>query len=246
MTHQEWTNWAKNNIVWKGNENTNRSSRRGYVPRAIIDHINAGSWSSTVSWFRSSGNDGSSAHFLVGRDGRICQFVKIEDNAWHAGIRDDKIKASKTLLVKKMGVNPNWYTVGIEHENLDGNVYGLTDAQLKSTIMLHKYIIAYIQKKYKLWITPDRIHVLGHCEIDPWRKPFCPGSKFPYNEIIKGIKEEKKDVSSIQKLVRELKKDGLVYDEAYWIKFFNGEKAITKETIEYIKIICERAVKKID
>jgi N-acetyl-anhydromuramyl-L-alanine amidase AmpD len=181
--------WASDNIVWAGNEHTNSSDRRGYVPEIIVDHITEGTASSCISWFTSAGNDKSSAHFLVGRDGRVYQFVVIENNAWGNGLALDSIPNAKSSVVKsKPSANPNWYSVSIEHEGIHEQTHGeLTQAQLNSTTLLHAYIIDYVKDKWGVTIPADRNHILGHFEVDPVRKPFCPGEKFQFDAIIQKL-----------------------------------------------------------
>ena len=179
------------NIIWKGNENTNKSSRRGYAPRIIVDHITEGSAQSAISWFTSSTNKVSSAHFLVARSGEIYQFVKIEDNAWANGISTKDIMNATATIVREMGVNPNWYSVSIEHEGVYSKTHGkLTDNQLEATIWLHQYIIEYVKRKWNIEIPIDRKHILGHCEISPRRKPNCPGEGYPFDQIIQSLKSK--------------------------------------------------------
>lgn len=177
--------WHNNNVKWAGSDKTNKSSRRGYTPEIIVDHITEGTAQSCINWFNSDHNTGSSAHFLVARDGKVYQFVKIEDNAWANGLSIADIPKSRAAIIKSKGVNPNWYSVSIEHEGVYAQTHGaLTAEQLESTLMLHKYIIAYVKDKYNKDILTDRQHILGHYEIDPARKPHCPGEKYPFDYII--------------------------------------------------------------
>lgn len=162
------------NILFAGNEFTNFSSRKGYVPNCIVNHITEGSKESCISWFTSPKNVNSSAHFLVARDGKVFQFVKIEDMAWGNGLNITK--------------NPNLYTVSIEHEGIYKNTHGkLSEEQLIASILLHEYIIKYIENIFGQKFNIDRKHIIGHCDIDPIRKPFCPGEDFPYDEIISSV-----------------------------------------------------------
>mgnify|MGYP000456708466 FL=1 len=178
-------NWYKNNVKWAGSDLTNKSSRRGYAPEIIVDHITDGSAQSCINWFNSPNNTQSSAHFLVARDGKAYQFVAIEDNAWANGIDVSDIPKAKAAIVKSKGVNPNWYSVSIEHEGIYNETRGaLTQKQLESTIMLHRYIIAYVKDRYNTTIPANRNHILGHYEINPTRKPNCPGEKYPFDYII--------------------------------------------------------------
>lgn len=197
--------WYKNNVKQAGSDKTNKSSRRGYAPEIIVDHITDGSAQSCINWFNSSNNTQSSAHFLVARDGKVYQFVAIEDNAWANGISASDIPKAKAAIVKSKGVNPNWYSVSIEHEGVYKETHGaLTRAQLESTIMLHKYIIAYVKDKYNKVIPVDRDHILGHYEIDPVRKPFCPGEKFPFDYIIAELNKKERAKLSWKEILKKV------------------------------------------
>jgi N-acetyl-anhydromuramyl-L-alanine amidase AmpD len=71
-------------IEWKGSPNF-WSGRDGQTAIAICDHIMQGNMDSTNGWFKNRRSDASS-HFGVGRDGRIWQWVRVEDIAWANGI----------------------------------------------------------------------------------------------------------------------------------------------------------------
>lgn len=185
----ELKRWADEHIVWAGNTNTNRSGRMGIVPDVIVNHISEGTLSSMTSWFTSPGNKVSSAHFGVGRKGEVRQYVAIEDMAWANGLNEAMIPSATSAIVRERSkLNPNLYTVSIEHEGVWEETRGeLTAEQLKSTIALHQYIIEYVFDKYGVNIKPTRDRVIGHCEISPKGKPNCPGERFPFNTLIKSI-----------------------------------------------------------
>ena len=181
--------WADNTIIWTGDKHTNKSDRRRYLPEIIVDHIVEGSANNCISWFTSESNNVSSAHFLVSKLGKVYQFVKIEDNAWGNGLPNERIPKAAAVIVKsRPGINPNWYSVSIEHEGIFAETKGeLTTPQLQATIMLHAYIIDYVKDHFNITIPVDRGHILGHFEIDPVRKPNCPGGLFPFNTIIQKL-----------------------------------------------------------
>lgn len=63
----------------------NQSSRNGTPIRRVVFHYTTSrSLEGTVSWFLNPKSQ-VSAHYTVGRDGRIVQMVKDEAKAWHAG-----------------------------------------------------------------------------------------------------------------------------------------------------------------
>lgn len=175
------------NIVQKGNKNTNSSNRDGHVPFVIVDHISAGSMSSLDAWFTSPSNRVSSAHFGVSKTGEIHQFVAIDRMAWANGLTAEAIpKAAAPIIRQNAPVNPNKYTVSIEHEGTDGE---LTEAQFAATVWLHKYIQDEIKRRYGRKIEFNKQHVIGHFQVDPIRKPLCPGPKFPWERLYKALLE---------------------------------------------------------
>lgn len=74
----------------------------------IVLHIMEGTLSGSDAWFRNSASQ-ASAHFGVGKDGTIYQWVDTADRAWHAA-----------------AANRTW--LGIEHEGRAGD--SLTQAQI--------------------------------------------------------------------------------------------------------------------
>ena len=84
--------------------------RRGRTPTGIVLHTNVGSFESTCNWFADP-ESGVSAHYLVGLDGRIAQFVDEDDTARHAGRVADPTTPLHT------GEDPNLHTIGIEFED---------------------------------------------------------------------------------------------------------------------------------
>ncbi|WP_340395307.1 N-acetylmuramoyl-L-alanine amidase [Paenibacillus sp. FSL E2-0177] len=180
-------------IFQKGNKHTNCSGRGGHIPIAIVNHISGGTMSSMDSWFQSSGNLVSSAHFGVSKLGEIHQYVDITKMAWCNGITVDSIPKAKAAIVKEQEpTNPNKYTISIEHEGMDGS---LTEAQFAASVWLHKFISDEVKRLYGKAIILDEKHVIGHFQIDPVRKPYCPGAKFPWSRLYTALKtKEAEDV----------------------------------------------------
>lgn len=230
-------------IKFIGNQHTNRSDRGKHVPFVIVNHISSGSMGSMDNWFTSPTNKVSSAHFGISKDGRIHQYVKIEDIAWHCGIKIDSIKNATAKVVKDMNINPNAYCIGIEHEGTDGE---LTPIQLEASIWLHQYIKNYIKDKYDKDVPFDEYHVIGHCHIDPKRKPNCPGPKFPWTTIYSTLKEYdeemsiKDDFEKLQKTVQELVEENNQLQN----KLNNIEELMKLDTIPtWAKDAVDKAVK---
>ncbi|MDO8469566.1 MAG: peptidoglycan recognition family protein [bacterium] len=146
------------NIIQKKSPNF-WAGRKGYRPEGVVIHIMDGTLVGTDSWFANPASLVSS-HYGIGRTGEVHQYVKEEDTAWHAG----RVDAAVWKLIKP-NINPNLYTVGIEHEGKPDDIW--TDAMKQSSAEL-------IREICQRWQIPiDRNHIVGHFEIFS-KKPNCP------------------------------------------------------------------------
>jgi N-acetyl-anhydromuramyl-L-alanine amidase AmpD len=174
-------------LKWIGSPNFGKG-RNGYKPLAIVNHIMCGTLDGTDSWFKNTAS-GVSAHFGVGRDGSVHQYVLEEDTAWANGRKDTPDAA---WLANFPAVNPNYWTISIEHEGYPNQE--LTPEQKAATIELHKYLV-------DKWNIPvDDVHITGHFRIDSVSRSDCPGPHFPWADIFNALKpapvvEEEKEVS---------------------------------------------------
>jgi len=176
-------------VSWAGQRITNHASRQGVVPFVIVDHISAGSMTSMLNTFENPANQCSS-HFGISRDGDIVQYVDLQRASWCQGITKDRYPQAKTPIVMQMNCNPNLYSISIEHEGYidkEGNRLGIdgdiTDAQFWATCWLHRWIKEEVKRLYGATISLTPQYVLGHFQIDPVRKPVCPGPKFPWARL---------------------------------------------------------------
>jgi N-acetylmuramoyl-L-alanine amidase len=121
---------------------------------------------SPIRWFQNKAS-AVSAHYVVGRDGKIVQMVHEEDVAWHAGH-----SAMAPRAVPPGEPNVNDFSIGIEMVGTMDS--GFTDRQLASVYEL----VAQIVSRYQ--IHPDR--VVGHIHIAPGRKidPDGEDHQFPW------------------------------------------------------------------
>lgn len=155
-------------IQWIGSPNFAKG-RQGYQPLAIVIHIMQGTLADTDSWFNAVKSQ-VSAHYGVGKDGSVHQYVGEGDTAWHAG----RVNAPTWPLLRP-GVNPNWYTIGIEHEGQSGVAW--TDDMYAASASL-------VAAAANRWgIALDRQHIIGHHEIYSL-KPFCPGDGVDLDHVI--------------------------------------------------------------
>lgn len=192
----------------------NKMSRQGWKPDIIVDHITEGSYAGAVTWLMNPASE-ASAHFVISKKGIITQLVDIRDAAWVNGTSLDPTDKkyygnSKLQLVRDRKTNANLYSVGIEHEGLYSDGHGrLSEKQLQATIWLHKHIIAEVKRIYGHDIVIDREHIVGHYQVDPIRKPNCPGEMFQWDELINKLKEGE-EMSDILKLEQQWQWDMLL------------------------------------
>jgi|SRR5215470_14756692 len=158
---------------WIGCPESNHRPGRpfGLRPEAIVIHIMDGSFAAGESVFFDVKTQ-KSAHYGISRAGDVHQYVKEGDTAFHAGI---VINPSWSLI--KPRINPNFYTIGIEHEGHPDDVW--PQAQLSASALLIGEIAA-------RWSIPlDELHVIRHREIRASKT--CPGSWLQIPELLKQV-----------------------------------------------------------
>ena len=154
-------------IKWIGCASNNFQKGRptGFTPEAIVIHLVDGSFAAADGTFLDS-KSSVSAHYAVSKAGAIHQYVDEHDTAFHAGI---VVNPSWPLLkpgtVQKY-INPNYYTIGIEHEGHADDVW--PPEQLAASAALVGQIAG-------RWNIPlDTLHVIRHHQIRATKT--CPGN----------------------------------------------------------------------
>ncbi|MHB1651568.1 MAG: N-acetylmuramoyl-L-alanine amidase [Desulfitobacteriaceae bacterium] len=172
--------YPKPNMTWIGSPNyglpRSTEGRGGNTVIAIVDHIMEGTLTGTDSWFQDPAAQ-ASAHFGVGKNGEIHQYVDINNVAWANGVVN---QPSWPLL--DPNVNPNYYTVSIEHEGQSGDPF--TEVQYQATLALHRWLI----DTFGLQVNENTI--IGHCRIDSVNRADCPGPAFPWQRLFSDLKGE--------------------------------------------------------
>jgi len=133
--------------------------KQGPITAIVIHYTGSIGIDGTIAWFKSEASK-VSAHYVIGRDGRVVQMVSDEDTAYHAGRSElDGIP------------NVNYFSIGSE---LVGTMdSGFTDRQLASLYSLIEILIS----RYK--IKPER--VIGHKDVSPGRKIDPDGIDHQFN-----------------------------------------------------------------
>jgi N-acetylmuramoyl-L-alanine amidase len=149
--------------------NFRRGRPFGLRPEAIVIHIMDGTFAAGESVFRNPKTQ-KSAHYGISNDGEVHQYVNEDDTAFHAGI-----VVNPTWALLKPKINPNFYTVGIEHEGRPDDVW--PDTQLSASALLLKEIT-------ERWKIPlDGAHVIRHHQIRASKT--CPGNWLHIGELLK-------------------------------------------------------------
>lgn|GEM_PF-729476 len=125
-------------------------------------HTTDGTFIGTVGWFGHP-ESAASAHYLVGLDGRVVQFVDEQDTAQHAG------HEPVAGLAAIGDDSPNLTTIGIEFDDgHDPHDVVRPDAQYRAGAELLAGVSA------RWGISLDRDHVIAHRQINPAKT--CPGN----------------------------------------------------------------------
>ena len=132
-----------------------------------------------------------SAHYIIRRDGFVKKLVNIEDRAWANGTStnpdsDIYYRFARSNIINSNSLNANDYTISIEHISFDGS---LSDEQFYSSVNTIKEIIREIKEKYNYDFIIDEEHIIGHRDVTPITRPYCPGDKFPMKKIIDELKK---------------------------------------------------------
>lgn len=158
--------------VWLGSPNK-ETGRRGLRPEAIVVHIMDGTLAGTDAWFANPAYQ-VSAHYGIGSAGQIHQYVAESDTAWHAGRR-----SQPTWRLIKPSPNPNFYTIGIEHEGRADTPW--SDAMLGASTML----AATLCNRWSIAV--DRDHLIGHREINA--RKTCPGTWLNLDDWVRRVRQ---------------------------------------------------------
>jgi N-acetylmuramoyl-L-alanine amidase len=117
---------------------------KGAKPEVIVLHSTACAYRVAKRWLCNPVSE-VSAHFLVGRDGRIEQLVPINRVAWHAGVSEWRGRP-----------RVNAFSIGIEMEHFDGR-QDWPAAQLAAVAALCRELM----RRY----TIPADHIVSHAEI---------------------------------------------------------------------------------
>jgi N-acetylmuramoyl-L-alanine amidase CwlA len=142
----------KPSIQWVGSPNFNRRRQPDDITAIVIHSTANSNLQRVVEWFNNP-NAQVSAHYTIGKDGKIVQHVKDSDRAWHAG---------QSVWKGRNSVND--YGLGIELVNLNDGRDPYPEAQHRANVAL----CAYLCHQYNIEVDD----IMGHVDIalPPGRK----------------------------------------------------------------------------
>lgn len=157
------------------------AGRNGLAVKATVIHIAEGGFQGSIDWMKQVG---TSAHFIIAKDGRIAQLVSINDTAYGNGlsyinghwIDPDGHVVNPAWPGLVPGVNPNYQTISIEHQGFSGEPWtpemSAADGRL----------LQWLREETKLIWTP-RQTLIGHYEISPISRANCPGKGVKWDDL---------------------------------------------------------------
>ena len=166
--------WHPSPNFWPG--------RDGCGVDGIVLHGTAGGDGPSAAALLSDPAREASTHFVIGQDGALFQLVRLRDSAWGNGI---PVEPRWPLITGRRRVNPNRYTVSIEHAKRSAdNSDPLTAAQLAASVALVRWLLDTLPV---LGLAGDHLLerrnagalrdvVIGHCDIDSVTRAHCPGT----------------------------------------------------------------------
>jgi N-acetyl-anhydromuramyl-L-alanine amidase AmpD len=175
-----WCPFATKRPITMNNFDVGRS---GQKVKAVVMHIAAGSMAGIFPTFNDPARL-ASAHFAIAKDGRIEQYVSIDDTAYGVGMRYKDgnwynprgVLSHPTWTGMQPPLNPNLYTISVEHEGQP------EDPWTPQMYDANKRLLQWIAKQINLTYVP-RQTLIGHFEIDPVDRPNCPGPNVPWDQI---------------------------------------------------------------
>lgn len=152
---------------------------------AVVMHVAEGNMSSMINWFQ--GGSAATAHFGIGPDGALYQFVSAHDSAFGNGAsyrsgrwHDPTGRAVRPAWagLRASGENPNWYTISVEHAGYYQDTW--SDAMDATNT---KLLIWLAEQFPNLAPYVPGKSLIGHCDISPVERKNCPGPHVDYGRI---------------------------------------------------------------
>ncbi len=154
-TSRGGADWAGSPNFWPGRPNGQ--------PIALVVHTMGGTLDGAMGEFANPASS-ASAHYGIGLDGRVDQYVDLSDRAWANGILEPGHGwPGPTWL------SPNELSVSIETEDLGDPGQPVTEAQYQATLRVSRQILAQF---------PSIRYLVTHRAISPQSRANDPGARW--------------------------------------------------------------------
>ena len=148
------------------------------IAEATVWHVMEGHQSTMIDWAKQRPPLAKvSAHFTIGKQGRIVQHVSIRTPAWHAG----RVESPTWSGIQAGRINPNTYTIGIECEGFTGEPW--PDAQRDAALRVMQWIADATATD------PTRENQIGHYEITAVSRRNDPGPTWPIGWLLEQFED---------------------------------------------------------
>jgi N-acetyl-anhydromuramyl-L-alanine amidase AmpD len=145
------------------NHNT-RPGGKSDIDTIVLHHTGGGSLESNVAWMNNPASK-VSAHYTVGKDGRIVNSVRDEDRAWHAGT--SRYKGRDDV---------NDFSVGIEIVNKGDHVDPYPPEQMEAVAHLVAWLMTTLGISYE--------RITGHRDVAlPKGRKVDPSNNFDWQDL---------------------------------------------------------------
>lgn len=189
----------------------NTWQNRSMKKQAIVCHTIWGYFASLKDWFRNP-DAVASTNFGIGQNGLIHCYV--DPFGPHSPFANGLVRGQDAevqhLLNRNGGINPNYYTISIEHEDKRLPLQQIVD--FPKMFESSTYLSAWLCQEFKL--DPEAYGtILGHYQFDSVNKPNCPGWNSrtwdayitEVSRILKGGHLEEPDMEKLNELERRVK-----------------------------------------
>jgi N-acetyl-anhydromuramyl-L-alanine amidase AmpD len=156
----------------RSSQNPNCWLGRPYGPPiAFVVHTGSGGESGTVAELLSS-SARLSAHYAVGLDGTIDNWIAPTDRSWSNGILEpgNAWAAIADACGVDPALNPNHVTITCETEDLGDPSEPVSERQFEAVV----YAASEAKRQYPKSLR----YLLSHADISPQSRPDCPGERW--------------------------------------------------------------------
>jgi len=124
--------YGRNNMAFVGSPHQNQRPKDAPIDTIVLHHTAGDSLDGTVRWFQMEKSQ-VSAHYTIGKDGKVVQHVSNYYRAWHAGKSVDHFGRD----------NVNNFSIGIEMVNVGNGKDPWTTEQVDAVERLLRSLLRY-------------------------------------------------------------------------------------------------------